>query len=120
MSTESHVIVIDHGNTATKVTLFCGDKVVATSRQDAPMVETVAMLCARYPVSGAVYCTVVGVDIRFVETVRCLLAPAKMLVLTHSTPLPLGVRYVTVFQPFGSCCIEAYQAISISLCCGSI
>lgn len=93
MNTESYVIVIDHGNTATKVTLFCGDKVVAASRQDAPMVETVAMLCARYPVSGAVYCTVVGVDIRFVETVRCLLAPAKMLVLTHSTPLPLGVRY---------------------------
>ena len=55
MSTESYVIVIDHGNTATKVTLFCGDKVVAASRQDAPMVETVAMLCARYPVSGAVY-----------------------------------------------------------------
>lgn len=88
------VLTIDQGNSRVKATLLEGLNVVETIKMDHASIEDIADLAARWMPQGVVYESVGHIDARFVESLR-MLFPASLLVLTHSTPLPIGVDYAT-------------------------
>lgn len=95
MMQQLNVIVIDQGNSASKITLFSGGKPIAHFRTIEPDIEILQSICANHSIHGAVYASVAAVDVRFVESLRNLLGHARLIVLTHATPLPIDIKYAT-------------------------
>ncbi|MDE7159640.1 MAG: type III pantothenate kinase [Muribaculaceae bacterium] len=95
----STVLTVDQGNTAIKLDLWQGAPEEEWTHVDHLAIspdETDAILAwieAHAP-QGGIYCSVGRMDVRLIETLRCLLGD-RLLVLTHSVPLPIGVRYDT-------------------------
>lgn len=88
------VLVIDQGNSSTKVTVFDGKEAVSSLRLDAPSVEDLEPLIGENGVYGAIMATVARTDVRFVESLR-LLIDGPLILLTHDTPLPIRIGYDT-------------------------
>lgn len=88
------ILTIDHGNTASKATLFCGNEIIARRRFDKLTLEGVAPLVEECNPVGIIYCAVGHLDARFVESLR-LLPVRHVEVFTHATPVPVSIRYAT-------------------------
>lgn len=86
------VLVIDRGNSLTKLMLFEGDRCVALHRLARPGDDEVLALAESFGASGGIYCSVGQMDVKLVESLRCLL-PDDFMVLTHGTPVPIEVSY---------------------------
>lgn len=89
-----YTLVIDQGNTSSKATVFCDDKYVDTIRYTMLSVEELCPLFEKYDIRGVIYCTVVKVDVRLVESLRYM-TNAPVVVMTHETPLPITIDYKT-------------------------
>ncbi|MDE6742035.1 MAG: type III pantothenate kinase [Muribaculaceae bacterium] len=87
-------IAIDQGNSLLKLTLFEGDEPRETCRFSGESAEEVFGIVESWnPRSGA-YCSVGKMDSRLVESLRRALN-GRLLVLSRTTPLPLGIDYST-------------------------
>lgn len=94
------VLTVDQGNTAIKLDLWSMEEERGlwghTDRMTAGPDEAehiFGWVESRRP-EGAIYCSVGHMDVRLIESLRCLLDD-RMLVLTHSTPLPIRIDYAT-------------------------
>lgn len=93
------VLTVDQGNTAIKLDLWsktAGGEWSHTDRMTARPDDADRIfewVESRRP-GGAIYCSVGHLDVRLIESLRCLLSD-RMLVLTHSTPLPIRIDYAT-------------------------
>lgn len=86
------VITIDQGNSSFKGVLWNGLAPVKTVRSFEPDIERLIPLFEDGNVDGCVYCSVGHTDAKFLESLRRLV-DGRLLILTHSTPLPLHVEY---------------------------
>lgn len=89
-----YTLVIDQGNTASKATVFHYDKVVEIFRYETLTIEGLCPVFEQYDIKGVVYCTVVKLDVRLVESLRHI-NEAPVLVMTHETELPIAIDYRT-------------------------
>lgn len=89
-----YTLIIDQGNTTSKATVFCNDKVIEIVRYATLTIEDLCPLFEKYDFAGVIYCTVVKIDVRLVESLRYM-TEAQVLVLTHETPLPIKIDYQT-------------------------
>lgn len=88
------VLTIDQGNSSAKAVLWNGDTMEGGVRMSETSIEELLPLLELGEIDGCVYCSVGHTDAKFLETLRRLL-DGRLLVLTSSTPLPVGVRYAT-------------------------
>lgn len=89
------VLTIDQGNSSTKYSLFDPDaNIVGSMRTPAPDIEVIPALLAGYQLRGAIYASVARLDIRFIESLRCL-TDEHLVVLTPTTPVPVRNAYST-------------------------
>lgn len=89
------ILTIDQGNTTVKYTLFTAHgKVLHSLRSQQPDLDKVATIGRNVEISGAVYASVAGLDLRFTESLRCL-CHERLLVLTAATPVPIKNMYGT-------------------------
>lgn len=96
-----NILTVDQGNTLVKLTLWrlgadgaTPDEVTwraAFSPDESD--EMFAWVESLAPECG-VYCSVGRMDVRLIESLRCQLGDS-LLVMTHSTPLPVGIDYRT-------------------------
>ena len=89
-----YTLVIDQGNTSSKVTVFEKDKVVETLRFGVLSVEELCPIFEKYELRGVIYSSVAKLDVRLVESLRYM-TEAPVLVMTHETSLPIKVVYKT-------------------------
>lgn len=86
-------LAIDQGNSSTKLSIFDGEKMIATERHDVLTVAALDDLTARFHVSSAIYSSVVGNDsdiIRLLETKKI-----KYYIVDETLPLPIELDYAT-------------------------
>ncbi len=87
-------LAVDQGNSLLKLTLFEGDELKQTCRFDAEALEDVFnAVDSWHPECGA-FCSVGKIDTRLVESMRLAL-DGQLLILSHSTRLPIGIDYST-------------------------
>ncbi|MBD5261624.1 MAG: type III pantothenate kinase [Bacteroides sp.] len=94
MNEDRRFLAIDQGNTLLKLTLFEGDEVSATARCTAEAVDEVFSLVESWKPAYGAFCSVGRMDSRMVESLRIAL-DGRLLILSRSTPLPIGVDYST-------------------------
>lgn len=92
MEESQRILVIDQGNTLLKMFLFVNgsieDRLVCQNNQS----EKALAFAEKCQSRCGVFCSVATLDVQLVESLRHLLGD-ELLVLTHSTPLPIGVDY---------------------------
>lgn len=88
------VLTIDRGNSSMKAVVWDEESVVCARRLFDVSVEALLPLLDEYAPEGCAFCSVGHADAKFLETLRRLL-DGRMLVLTPSTPLPIGIRYAS-------------------------
>ncbi|HBC21204.1 MAG TPA: type III pantothenate kinase [Porphyromonadaceae bacterium] len=87
------ILTIDHGNSSVKVNVYEGSGDVTSLRMEELCIEAVAELVERVRPDGIVYAAVGKTDARMLESVSRL--DGNVLVVTHATPLPIGIAYGT-------------------------
>lgn len=87
------ILTIDHGNSSVKVNVYEGSGDVTGLRMEELCIEAVAELVERVRPDGIVYAAVGKTDARMLESVSRL--DDNVLVVTHATPLPIGIAYDT-------------------------
>lgn len=89
------LLAIDQGNTRVKYTIFDHeDRLLRSVVTPAPDLDAIVGLAGECDIDGAAYASVAGIDVRFVESLRRLCAD-RLLVVTHSTPVPVANHYAT-------------------------
>ncbi len=93
------IVTVDQGNTAVKLTVWHVSAEGQTSVEgrhvyDSADTDALYALIETTLPTGGIYCSVGHMDVRLVESLRCMLED-RFLVLTHHTPLPIGVDYAT-------------------------
>lgn len=89
------LLAIDQGNSRVKYSLFDHeDSLLRSAVTEVPDLDAIAALTGSDDIDAAVYASVAGIDVRFVESLR-LLCHDRLLVVTHSTPVPVANRYAT-------------------------
>lgn len=91
---QSRFMAIDCGNSRLKSTLFHGDEPVETKVFSSADVEGVLTFMESGGVTDVAMVSVGHTDVRMVETFRQNV-DGRFLLLTHHTPLPIGVIYDT-------------------------
>lgn len=87
-------LALDQGNSFIKLFLMEGGQTVSSCRLKADDADAVlAFIEVWQPECGA-FCSVGRKDARLLESLRLAL-PGSLLILSHSTPMPIGVRYDT-------------------------
>lgn len=86
-------LVIDQGNTLTKVALFDGNKLLSHTISPQIEIESLSAFIGDGPVSHAIISTVRTNEQELLNTVRSLVPHA--LLLDASTPLPFSINYKT-------------------------
>lgn len=86
------LLVIDQGNTLTKVMLYVGSHLAECRRLEGNPSDTVLAMAESAGVRAGIYCGVGFTDVKLIESLRRLLDDDFM-VLTHSTPVPLDISY---------------------------
>lgn len=94
MDSDRRFIAIDQGNTMLKLTLFSGKNVVDTCRFPTGAVEDVFSVLERWRADSGAFCSVGRMDSRMVESLRLALE-GRLLILSRSTRLPIGIDYRT-------------------------
>lgn len=91
---QKRFLAVDQGNSLLKLTLFVGDELKQSCHFKAEALEDVFNAVeALRPECGA-FCSVGKIDTRFVESLRIAL-DGQLLILSHSTKLPIEVDYST-------------------------
>lgn len=89
------ILTIDQGNTAVKYSVFDdAGTLLRTASTRVPDLDSIASVIGDSDIRGAIYASVAGLDVRFIESLRCLCSE-NLLVLTPHTPLPLTNSYET-------------------------
>ncbi len=88
------LLTIDQGNSSAKAVVWQGGQPVSHSRIFDMSVESLVPLLESGDVEGCAYCSVGHKDAKLLESLRRMLE-GPLLVLTSSTPLPIGVKYGT-------------------------
>jgi type III pantothenate kinase len=89
------LLVIDQGNSSTKIIFFEGDEIICSQKADNEQcTEQIMSLIAQWSPEGAIYSSVAHVDIRLIETLRTRLN-GNLLAFTSRTPVPLTIDYLT-------------------------
>ncbi|MCM1290845.1 MAG: type III pantothenate kinase [Prevotella sp.] len=88
------VITIDQGNTRVKTTLMIDGKMVEEHITESAIPDVVLGIIDRHDVEGAIYSSVAGMDVRYIESIRHLL-DGRVEVFTHTSPLPIKIAYKT-------------------------
>lgn len=86
------ILTIDQGNSSAKAALWRGLEPERSLRLSEMSIEGLLPLLEEGEIEGCVYSSVGHTDAKFLETLRRLV-DGRLLVLTASTPLPVGVRY---------------------------
>ena len=86
------VLTIDQGNSSVKAVLWNDNAPERGVRMSDSSIEDLLPLLEMGEIDGCVYCSVGHTDAKFLETLRRLV-DGRLLVLTPSTPLPIGVNY---------------------------
>lgn len=89
---QTYILTIDKGNSSAKVMLWQGDTPVRGTRLEGDDIEPLLPFLEGVEVEACVYCSVGHKDAKFLETLRRLVE-GNLLVMTASTPLPIGVIY---------------------------
>lgn len=87
-------LIVDEGNSHTKVAVTQGDRIIDFAHLEHCDVESVMEFVGSRRLRSAIVCSVVGIDARFVESLR-MAAGGMVVVLTSETPLPIGIGYAT-------------------------
>ena len=94
MNESKRFLAIDQGNSLLKLTFFEGGEPVETCRFSYDATEEIfSVVDRRRPDCGA-FCTVGKLDSRMVESLRLALG-GRLLILSRSTALPIGIDYAT-------------------------
>lgn len=88
------ILTIDQGNSSAKILVWEGSQVVSSHRIFDLSIESLLPILDSSEADSGVYCSVRYTDAKILETLRRML-DGRLLVVTHSTPLPIGVRYGT-------------------------
>lgn len=91
---EARVVTIDQGNSSAKALVWRGDMPEMSVRLFETSIEGLLPLFEEGEVDGCIYCSVGHTDAKFLESLRRMV-DGRLLVLTHSTPLPIGVVYAS-------------------------
>lgn len=89
---DRRIITVDQGNSSAKILVWQGAEVISSHRIFDLSIETLLPVLDSSGADSCVYCSVRYTDAKMLETLRRML-DGHLLVLTHSTPLPIGVRY---------------------------
>lgn len=88
------ILTLDCGNTLVKASVVADCEVKATLRFNGEEPESLTGLLEKYDIHDAIFCSVGRWNSCLVENMRRLVA-GRMLLMTHSTPVPLKVEYST-------------------------
>lgn len=88
------ILVIDQGNSHTKLTVFDGPEPLEHLHLDILRVEDVVPVMDRHGIEGAIYSSVVKIDARFAESLRMALG-GNLVIFTRETPLPISSDYLS-------------------------
>ncbi len=89
---DEKLIVIDQGNSLTKLTLFDGERLVERRKLESPTPDDILNIVDAAGADGGIYCNVGQIDVKLAESLRLLLEDS-FIVLTHHTPVPIRVDY---------------------------
>lgn len=89
---EITTLTIDRGNSSVKAVVWKGDEPVRSVRLFELSIEDLVPVLDGEEIDLCVYCCVGHSDAKFLETLRRLV-DGRLLILTPSTPLPIGVEY---------------------------
>lgn len=87
-------LAVDQGNSLLKLTLFAGDEIIDKRQFGIGGSELVFAALESWCPDCAAFCSVGKIDPRLVETLRMALDD-RLLIVSHSTQLPIGVDYAT-------------------------
>lgn len=94
MDNQRRFLAVDQGNSLLKLTLIVGEEPRETGRFSADAVEDIFSVVERWRPDCGAFCSVGRIDSRMVESLRLALG-GRLLVLSRSTPLPVGICYST-------------------------
>lgn len=94
MAAIKRFLTIDQGNTFIKLTLFSEEKIGEVCRVPSDSADEIFNVVERWRPECGCFCSVGRIDSRLVESLRMAVG-GKLLVLSHSTPLPLKIEYST-------------------------
>lgn len=86
------MLVIDQGNSLTKVMVYDGMRLTDYKRIEDHDPDAVLALAERSGAKAGIYCGVGMTDVQLIESLRLLLEDDFM-VMTHTTPVPVKVCY---------------------------
>lgn len=72
--------------------LFEGDVCIDVCRMETPRPDEILAAAEAGGASRGIYCSVGRMDVKLIESLRCLLAD-ELMVFTHSTPIPVEITY---------------------------
>lgn len=87
-------LAIDQGNSLLKLTLFEGNELMESCSFSAESLDEVFSVVERWRPDCGAFCSVGKIDPRMVESFR-LAVDGRLLTLSHSTKLPIGIVYST-------------------------
>lgn len=91
---QKRFLAVDQGNTLLKLTLFVEDEVSMSCRFPADALEDVFTVLEEWNPDCGAFCSVGKINPRLVESLRLAL-DGQLMILSHSTPLPIMVDYAT-------------------------
>lgn len=94
---ENRFLAVDQGNSFIKLSLFVGEKLVDVCRVRSDSSEEVFVVLDRWKPDCAAFCSVGRIDPRMVESLR-IATDGNLLVMSHSTPQPIKVKYSTPYS----------------------
>lgn len=117
---QKRFLAVDQGNTLMKLTLFEGNEPKDSRRFPAEALEDVFTLLEEWDPDCGAFCSVGKINPRFVESLRLAL-DGRLLILSHSTPLPIRIDYSTpstlgldrVALAAGACSLYKGEAIAV-------
>lgn len=89
-------LAVDQGNSFYKLSLFEGDGLSKVCRIPTAESEEIFLVVERWNPHCGAFCSVAHIDPRMLESLRIALS-GHLLVLSHSTPLPIELRYSTPY-----------------------
>lgn len=87
-------LAVDQGNSLLKLTLLIGTEAVASCRYSTECLEDAFGAIERWRPDCGAFCSVGRLDTRIVESLRLSLG-GRLLILSRSTRLPIGIDYST-------------------------
>lgn len=94
MATSQRFLAVDQGNSFFKLSLFIGGRLEEVCRIPAAEADEIFAVVDSWSPDCGCFCSVGRIDSRLVESLR-LAVGGNLLVLSHSTPLPVGIEYST-------------------------